>query len=243
MLLKRYPYRPRRDHDRPDPAYGVGYRPDWPSILSVAHDTTDGGAVFVVTDRPCVIVPGPLALPLIVAGLSVAAATEVLPVKFRVAMSAAVPAGSAWTWGAGGAGPCSLVDPVTNHAPNPASGSCADSPGPYPPPGPLVLVAAELGADPFGEYLVTLTFDRAIDVAALDPSQVTLDDAAGAGWVYAGAAIDSRPDPRTLVLNMAATDVPATAENRLNATADTGIVAADDGAAWAGVAGVGLPFP
>src|SRR3954466_11214969 len=91
------PLPPRRQvAPAPQPGYGVGYRPDWPSILSVACDTADGGAVFVGTDRPCVIVPGPPALPLGLAGLAVVGAAEVLPVKFRVAMAGAVPAGAAW---------------------------------------------------------------------------------------------------------------------------------------------------
>jgi len=58
--------RHRHAPDRADPLYGYGYRPDWPSILSVAHDTTDAARVFVITDRPCVLYgPG---LPLTVVG-------------------------------------------------------------------------------------------------------------------------------------------------------------------------------
>src|SRR4051794_31772096 len=157
MILKRYPYRPRHEHERPDPSYGVGYRPDWPSILSVAHDTADGGRLYVVTDRPCVIVPpspGPPALPLVVAGeggLTVVGAVEILPVKFRIAMSGAVPAGAAWSWTTG---PCALIDPVSNHAPNAAAGACADTPGPYPPPAPpvpLTPVPAAPSVDPLGD--------------------------------------------------------------------------------------------
>jgi hypothetical protein len=183
MLIKRYPFRPRHDHDRPDPGYGVGYRPDWPSILSVAHDVDDGGALFVVTDRPCAIVPGPLALPLSAAGLGALAATQVRPVKFRLTLNGAVPAGAAWSFGAGAS---SLIDPVSNHAPNPASGTCADVPGPYPPPGAARVVAVSVGAD---GQTVTMVLDRplamagpppyemdgSVEIAGMSPAGVTLD--------------------------------------------------------------------
>jgi hypothetical protein len=50
-----------------------------------------------------------------------------------------------------------------------------------PPPAPLVLVAATF--DP-GEAQVVLTFDRAIDIAALDGTQITIDDAAISATLY-----------------------------------------------------------
>src|SRR5215213_4408333 len=106
------PVRVRRPRHTPDwrvPGYGVGYNPAWPSILSVAHDEADGGRLFVVTDRPCVLLGSAAGLPIAVAGLSVLDCVEVLPVKFALAMSGAVPQGSAWTWGPAAGN--DLVDP------------------------------------------------------------------------------------------------------------------------------------
>jgi hypothetical protein len=128
MILQRHrPSRHRHDHTRADPLYGFGYRPDWPSILSVAHDTTDGARVFIIMDRPCVLY-GP-ALPFTVAGGgSIVDATTLLPVKFRVAFAGAIPQGASWAWGADAT---QLIDPVSGHGPNVASGFCADVPGPH----------------------------------------------------------------------------------------------------------------
>src|SRR5436190_21941594 len=60
----RFPNRPsavrrppshRRESAHANPLYGYGYNPAWPSILSVAHDEADGAALFVITDRPCIL--------------------------------------------------------------------------------------------------------------------------------------------------------------------------------------------
>jgi hypothetical protein len=94
----------------------------------------------VITDWPCVIVPGPLALPILVAGLPVLGAEEILPAKFRLAMGWEVPQGAR---GRGGRGrrPSSTR---SNHAPNAASGHCADVPGPFVPPPRANVVCASL---------------------------------------------------------------------------------------------------
>jgi hypothetical protein len=105
-----------------------------------------------------------------------------------------------------------------------------------------VLAAAELIVDPENDVFVRLRFDRAIDVAALDASQVTVDDEPGAGWAYAGTGVSSLPDPQSVIVALAIT-VPASGDTRLNATGATGIVAADDGGTWAGVVDLGLPYP
>src|SRR5258706_339062 len=70
----------RHDGQRLNPLYGYGYRPDWPSILSIAHDVSDGGRLFIITDRPCALLSP--SLPLEVAGLSIlgAATTGVVNV-------------------------------------------------------------------------------------------------------------------------------------------------------------------
>jgi hypothetical protein len=246
MRLRRPPLIPlpprRHVAPAPQPGYGVGYRPDWPSILSVAHDTADGGRLFVVTDRPCVIVPGPLTLPLSVAGAggpSVVAATEVLAVMFRVRMSGAVPAGAAWAWGSGAS---ALIDPVSNHAPNPAAGFCADTPGPYPPPAAPTLVAAEFGPDGDAAY-VRLAFDRPISIAGLDATQVRVFEGPPGGTLWQGAGAGTPVAPDAVRIDLQPYDPFAGPGVTLDATPATGIVAADDGSAWAGAGGVALPYP
>jgi hypothetical protein len=112
-----------------------------------------------------------------------------------------------------------------------------------PRPAPPVLVAAELVFDPVtGDPCARLAFDRAIDVSRIAPAQVTVDDAAGAGWSYAGSGVASRPDAKTVVIALVQTG-GAEGPTVLHATAATGIVAAEDGGAWAGVASVELPYP
>jgi hypothetical protein len=166
------PPRRRSSRPRPEPAYGVGYRPDWPSIRSVAHDETDGGRLFVVTDRPCVLLGPPLVLPLSVGGGDgpvVLDAVKILPVKFRLQMSGAVARGAPWNWGNGAS---SLVDPISGHGPNPAFGTCDDVPGPYAPPAPAAVVSASIDGD---RLVVTLSFDRTLALLADPPEPV--DDA------------------------------------------------------------------
>src|SRR4051794_11361830 len=133
----------------------------------------------------------------------------------------------------------------------------------------LTLVAADREGDPVtGDWRLRLAFDRPVDVSALAPGQVTMDDAAGAGWVYAATApgpgqvpmdaaagagwvsaatgIYSRPDPRTLVLALAQTDRPAEDDATFTATPANGLKAADEpggGGAWAGVVRAPLPYP
>jgi len=61
ILQRRVPSH-RRSVDPANPLYGFDYRPDWPSILSIAHDEADGGKLFVITDRPCILVSADLPL-------------------------------------------------------------------------------------------------------------------------------------------------------------------------------------
>ncbi|MDB5320776.1 MAG: hypothetical protein JWN40_2407 [Phycisphaerales bacterium] len=152
----------RHDAQRANPLYGYDYNPVWPSILSIAHDETDGGALFIITDRPCVLGGAGNVLPLTVASLDIVNGAMILPVKFRMVMSGAVPLGAAWQWGTSAS---DLYDPVTFHAPNAASGNCADVPGPYTPP------AAVTGTSISGNTC-TLVFDRPIIL-----SGAPLDDA------------------------------------------------------------------
>lgn len=154
------------------------FNPTWPAILSVAHDEADGAGLFVITDRPCHLVGSAFDLPLTIdaAGGSplavVSAAVTAVPIKFRLAMSGAVPRGQAWSWGPPG-GAADLFDPITGHALNAGAGDCADFPGPYTPPPPANVVSSSYGSMGMGGW-ATLTFDQPVILTSPSP---TPDDA------------------------------------------------------------------
>jgi hypothetical protein len=82
---------------------------------------------------------------------------------------------------------------------------------------------------------VQLTFDRLIDIGSLDGAQITVDDGplSGTRWAGTGAAV--LIDPLTVRVELNAVEPSSSPEVLLSATAANGIVAVDDGAAWAGV--------
>jgi hypothetical protein len=90
---------------------------------------------------------------------------------------------------------------------------------------------------------LTLTFDRAIDIASFDPSQVNVQDPSGTGWAYVGTGVVDTPSPQTVVVEMAQTTPASWFFDSVTASATTGIVAVDDGGTWAGVTNLNLPYP
>lgn len=167
------------------------FDPSSPSILSVAHDTADGAALFVITDRPVSLAGGAafdLPLSIDAAGgyplrVLSAAATSV-PVKFRLQLSGPVPAGAAWAWGPFVPGGADLVDPVTNHPLNAGSGDCADVPGPYVPPPPANVVSTSYGSTG-SEGWANLTFDRPVIL-----NNLSVDDAVIFAGFYAATRVE-----------------------------------------------------
>ena len=109
-----------------------------------------------------------------------------------------------------------------------------------PEPAALVLVSATYDA---GVPYIQLTFDRAVDVSGMDGSQVTVNDGIEAGGFFAADGAVTIVSPTTVRIELSELSSSSTPSTTLTATAGNGIVAADDGAAWAGVGGVGLPFP
>jgi hypothetical protein len=110
-------------------------------------------------------------------------------------------------------------------------------PAPTPPPGvALVLISADYhsGID------VVLSFDRAIDVSAFDPSQITMVDVFPHKTFTGGST--SIIDPLTVRIWLVETGPYGGSAHTLTATAATGIVAVDDGGTWAGVTDLNLPF-
>ncbi len=108
-----------------------------------------------------------------------------------------------------------------------------------PTPAGLNLVGAEYVAG----ATITLTFDRAIDIAGLVGNQIVVDDGANTGviWEAIGAATLLGP----AIVRIGLTDLGGSsiADTVLDASAATGIVAVDDGGTWDGVTNLVLPFP
>ena len=108
-----------------------------------------------------------------------------------------------------------------------------------PPVGPLALVAAEYQPSQW----VRLTFDRAIDIAGLDATQVLVNDGTDTGSAWQGTGGGTLVSPTTVEIQVVEIGDSATPDVRLTATDETGIVAVGDGAAWAGVTDLELPVP
>jgi len=107
------------------------------------------------------------------------------------------------------------------------------------PPAALTLIAAEYQAKAW----VRLTFDRAIDIASLDPAQVQVDDDQDSGWRLGGQGGATLVDPMTVQVPLDRIGDSTESGVHLFVSASSGIVASGDGGAWAGVSDVALPFP
>lgn len=89
---------------------------------------------------------------------------------------------------------------------------------------------------------VTLTFDRAINIDNLGPSQLLVSDAPDTGQDLVGSSILSQPNAQSVSIGLTPIG-PASGPLLLQATDNTGIVAVNDGGTWAGVMDLPLPFP
>jgi hypothetical protein len=105
-----------------------------------------------------------------------------------------------------------------------------------PPVAQLMLVSAS-----YATFEAVLSFDRAIDVSAFDPTTIFVNDAER--WMALRGGEYSLSDPNTVSLSMGEIGDYEGGETTLEASAGNGIVAVDDGAAWGGTEGTGLPFP
>ena len=109
-----------------------------------------------------------------------------------------------------------------------------------PPTRELILEAAAFDND---TVTVTLTFDRAIDIAGIVVGgDIIVNDAAVTGNLYEayGATLAA---PNSVSVNLQVVGEPTGALTTLTASAATGIVAVDDGGTWAGTTNTELPFP
>ena len=111
------------------------------------------------------------------------------------------------------------------------------APPPAPPALTLVSAAYTEGAS------VTLTFDRPIDIAAIDVAAVTVDDGGASGFMFQGSGAATLASPAAVEVPLVDTGFTASPATTLTAGPGTGIVADDDGGTWAGVTDLPLPFP
>jgi Ni,Fe-hydrogenase I small subunit len=105
---------------------------------------------------------------------------------------------------------------------------------------PLTLVSAAYDND---SVTLTLTFDRAIDIAGIVVGEdVIVDDGAITGSVYEadGATLVG---PESVRFTLTGIGDSTSSITTLTATSATGIVAVDNGGTWGGVTALELPWP
>jgi hypothetical protein len=102
--------------------------------------------------------------------------------------------------------------------------------------------ALNLVSASYATFQVTLSFDRAIDVSAFDVSTIFVNDAERSMALQGGGEF-SLSDANTVSLSMSEIGDYEGGETVLIASANSGIVAVDDGGTWDGTEGTGLPFP
>ena len=90
---------------------------------------------------------------------------------------------------------------------------------------------------------VRLGFDRAIDIAGVVGSAITVDAGNVTGTRYEALGTATLDGPNAVVIGLVATVPSASGDTLLTAGAGNGIVAIDDGGTWGGVTELVLPFP
>jgi hypothetical protein len=102
----------------------------------------------------------------------------------------------------------------------------------------LTLVAA---AYDFALHRIDLTFDRAVSIAAMDVTQIQIDDS-DSGNRYQGSGTPTLTAPATVRVNTTLVGPVSVPNTFLTAGAQTGIVAENDGRTWDGVTEQQVPF-
>ncbi len=107
-------------------------------------------------------------------------------------------------------------------------------------PAALMLVAAEYQEGVW----VRLTFDRPIDISAMNGSAITVDDGPLSGTLWVGLEFSGTLiGQATVQIELDPYDPSSSAQTLLNGAAGNGIVASEGGGTWGGVTNVALPFP
>jgi hypothetical protein len=89
---------------------------------------------------------------------------------------------------------------------------------------------------------VDLTFNRAIDIAGMDPASIVVSDG-DYGFQYVGTADSALLSPTTVRVVLLGIGDWTEPGITMTASSANGIVADGDGAAWAGVTDLALPWP
>lgn len=90
---------------------------------------------------------------------------------------------------------------------------------------------------------VRLTFDRPVDIAALNVAAIGVDDGAINHIVLQGTGTPTLIDPQTVQIPLSTVTMSSATQVLLTASAATGISAVDDGGTWSGRTNLVLPFP
>ena len=104
----------------------------------------------------------------------------------------------------------------------------------------MILESATYSKD---AYTLTLTFDRAVALVGFDGTQITVNDDTQLSLSFDALDGATITTPQTVVITLVEVGPSGGPGQTFNATAETGIVAADDGGTWAGAVNQGLPFP
>ena len=104
----------------------------------------------------------------------------------------------------------------------------------------LTLVAAAFNAD---DLYLTLTFDRAINIAAIDAGQFQVFDGVFNFRSYVGDGTPTLQGPAIVRVNVTELGATGAGVVAMSAGAENGVVASDDGGTWAGATNLSLPFP
>jgi hypothetical protein len=105
---------------------------------------------------------------------------------------------------------------------------------------PLTLVSAAYDND---SVTLTLTFDRAIDIDAIDVTQVVVDDDVFTGSRLVGFESAVLVNATTVRVPLNPIDGAMHPDIHLTVEPGNGIVAVDDGGTWSGVTALELPWP
>ena len=106
-------------------------------------------------------------------------------------------------------------------------------------PAPLTLVAASYDEN---VALVTMQFDRAIDISGFVATSLTLQDGDYVGAIYDGHSPFSLIAPDTIRTALFQMTEEAPPGVKLTVSSSNGIVASDDGGTWEGCTDLELPF-
>jgi hypothetical protein len=103
----------------------------------------------------------------------------------------------------------------------------------------LTLVKATYSPTP--SPVLTLVFDRAVNIEKFSGGSIELDDAANTGKLCVGGSA-TLSDPETLSIALQEVTTITGSGVHLTASRDSGIIAANDGGSWSGCTNLPIPF-